>query len=68
MSKTLRDFARLRGGHVHAEPGQPFHYIEIGDLAADGAATSHVVPGEEAPAARRHHFHRAPHPLPDGID
>ncbi len=29
---------------------QPFHYIEIGDLAADGAATSHVVPGEEAPS------------------
>jgi len=32
------------------QPGQPFHYIEIGDLAADGAATSHIVPGEEAPS------------------
>jgi type I restriction enzyme M protein len=50
QSKTLRDVARLRETVFTPQPGQPFHYIEIGDLAADGAATSHVVPGEEAPS------------------
>jgi len=32
------------------QPGHSFQYIEIGDLASDGAATSHEVPGEEAPS------------------
>ena len=50
QGKTLRDVARLREDMFKPQPGQPFHYIEIGDLAADGAATSHVVPGEEAPS------------------
>jgi hypothetical protein len=50
QGKTLRDVARLREDMFTPQPGQPFHYIEIGDLAADGAATSHVVPGEEAPS------------------
>ena len=50
QGKTLRDVARLRENMFTPQPGQPFHYIEIGDLAADGAATSHVVPGEEAPS------------------
>lgn len=50
QGKTLRDVARLRETVFTPQPGQPFHYIEIGDLAADGAATSHVVPGEEAPS------------------
>ena len=40
----------LREDVFTPQPGQPFRYIEIGDLAADGAATSHVVPGEEAPS------------------
>ncbi len=50
QGKTLRDVARLREDMFTPQPGQPFHYIEIGDLAADGAATSQVVPGEEAPS------------------
>jgi len=50
QGKTLRAVARLREDMFTPQPGQPFHYIEIGDLAADGAATSHVVPGEEAPS------------------
>ncbi len=50
QGKTLRDVARLREDIFTPQPGQPFHYIEIGDLAADGAATSHEVPGEEAPS------------------
>ena len=50
QGKTLHDVARLREDMFTPQPGQPFHYIEIGDLAADGAATSHVVPGEEAPS------------------
>jgi len=50
QGKTLRDVACLREDMFTPQPGQPFHYIEIGDLAADGAATSHVVPGEEAPS------------------
>lgn len=50
QGKTLRDVARLREDVFTPQPGQPFHYIEIGDLATDGAATSHVVPGEEAPS------------------
>lgn len=50
QGKTLRDIARLREDVFMPQAGQPFHYIEIGDLAADGAATSHVVPGEEAPS------------------
>ena len=50
QGKTLRDVARLREKVFTPQPGQPFHYIEIGDLAADGAATSHEVLGEEAPS------------------
>ena len=50
QGKTLRDVARLREDVFTPQPGQPFHYLEIGDLAADGAATSQVVPGEEAPS------------------
>jgi hypothetical protein len=50
QGSTLRDVARVREDMFTPQPGQPFHYIEIGDLAADGAATSHVVPGEEAPS------------------
>jgi len=50
QGKMLRDVARLREDMFTPQPGQPFHYIEIGDLAADGAATSQVVPGEEAPS------------------
>ncbi len=50
QGKTLHDVARLREDMFTPQPGQPFHYIEIGDLAADGAATSHEVPGEEAPS------------------
>ena len=50
QGKKLRDVARLRETVFTPQPGQPFHYIEIGDLAADGAATSNVVPGEEAPS------------------
>jgi type I restriction enzyme S subunit len=50
QGKTLRDVARLREKVFTPQPGQPFRYIEIGDLAADGAATSHEVPGEEAPS------------------
>lgn len=50
QGKTLREVARLREDMFTPQPGQPFRYIEIGDLAADGAATSHEVPGEEAPS------------------
>lgn len=50
QGKTLRDVARLREDMFTPHIGQPFHYIEIGDLAADGAATSHAVLGEEAPS------------------
>jgi hypothetical protein len=50
QGKKLQDVARLREDMFTPQPGQPFHYIEIGDLAMDGAATSHVVPGEEAPS------------------
>jgi hypothetical protein len=50
QGKTLRDVARLREKVFTPHPGQPFHYIEIGDLAVDGATTSHEVPGEEAPS------------------
>ena len=50
QGKTLRDVARLREDMFTPQPGQPFHYIEIVDLVADGAATGHVVLGEEAPS------------------
>ena len=50
QGKTLRSVARLRETVFTPQPGQPFHYIEISDLAADGAATSNEVPGEEAPS------------------
>ncbi len=50
QGKMLRDVARLRETVFTAQANQPFDYIEIGDLAADGAATSHEVPGEEAPS------------------
>jgi hypothetical protein len=50
QGKTLRDVARLREDVFTAEAGKPFHYIEIGDLSSDGAATSQVVAGEEAPS------------------
>ena len=50
QGKTLRDVARLCEDVFMPQPAQPFHYIEIGDLAANGAVTCHVVPGEEAPS------------------
>ncbi len=50
QGKMLRDVARLRETVFTPQASHPFNYIEIGDLAADGAATSNVVPGEEAPS------------------
>ncbi|MDB6023834.1 MAG: type restriction/modification system methyltransferase [Verrucomicrobiales bacterium] len=50
QGKTLRDVARLREVIFTPRAGRPFHYIEIGNLAVDGAATSYIVPGEEAPS------------------
>ena len=50
QGKTLREVARVREDIFTPEAGEPFHYIEIGDLSSDGAATSQVVAGEEAPS------------------
>lgn len=50
QGKMLRDFARLRETVFTPQSGQPFHYIEIGDLSVDGSATSHEVLGEQAPS------------------
>jgi len=50
QGKTLGDVARLREDVFTPEAGRPFNYIEIGDLSSDGAATSQVVAGEEAPS------------------
>ena len=40
QGKTLGDVARLREDVFTPVAGKPFHYIEIGDLSLDGAATS----------------------------
>ncbi len=48
--KRIGDVARLAKRRFKPKPGEPFHYIEIGDLDQAGFAESKLVPGEEAPS------------------
>ena len=48
--KLIGDVARLAKRRFEAQPGKPFHYIEIGDLDQAGHAESKLVPGEDAPS------------------
>lgn len=48
--KTIGDVVRLTKRRFEPKPGEPFQYIEIGDVGQAGHAESKTVPGEEAPS------------------
>jgi len=48
--KTIGDVVRLTKRRFEPKPGEPFQYIEIGDVGPAGHAESKTVPGEEAPS------------------
>ena len=48
--QTVEDFANLMTRRFKPQIGQPFNYIEIGDVNGDGFLSNQTLLGEEAPS------------------
>jgi len=48
--KKIKDVAKLVKHRFKPKPGEPFHYIEIGNVGRDGLLEDELIMGENAPS------------------